>query len=278
MTCRATSAATRRRISIAASPATSPPPRRCAARSTFLRWRCWTVSARSASPPTLKDAGVALRLPQGADPSLPLALGGAGITLREITGLYAGLATDGFAVPLRLRPDDPRAPPAVPPAPRGGERRRGADPAVPRAARRRRRLEDRHELGRPRCLVARLRCAPRRRGVGRSARRHAAARGHRPRVGAAAARPRLRPAAPRSPSRPAARGARGGRASGFGRRAASAVSAERFGSECRRRPGAMSAPWAAAVRSRSWSTARSCPPAPPAAKPPGCRTLPASTD
>ncbi len=56
---------------------------------------------------TLKDAGVTLRLPQGADPALPLALGGAGITLRELTGLYADLATDGAAVPLRLRADDP---------------------------------------------------------------------------------------------------------------------------------------------------------------------------
>ncbi len=50
----------------------------------------------------LKAAGVALRLPPGADPSLPLALGGAGITLRELAGLYAALATDGVAQPLRL--------------------------------------------------------------------------------------------------------------------------------------------------------------------------------
>ncbi len=51
---------------------------------------------------TLKGAGVALRLPPGADPSLPLALGGAGITLRELVGLYAALGTDGTSVPLRL--------------------------------------------------------------------------------------------------------------------------------------------------------------------------------
>ncbi len=56
---------------------------------------------------TLKGAGVALRLPPGADPSLPLALGGDGITLRELAGLYAALATDGTAMPLRLRADDP---------------------------------------------------------------------------------------------------------------------------------------------------------------------------
>jgi penicillin-binding protein 1C len=53
----------------------------------------------------LRDAGVSLRLPAGADPALPLALGGAGITLRDLAGLYAGLATDGAAVPLRLRRD-----------------------------------------------------------------------------------------------------------------------------------------------------------------------------
>ena len=45
----------------------------------------------------LRLAGVTLRLPPGAAPSLPLALGGAGITLRDLTGLYAALATDGSA-------------------------------------------------------------------------------------------------------------------------------------------------------------------------------------
>jgi penicillin-binding protein 1C len=59
----------------------------------------------------LKLAGVALRLPPGAEPSLPLALGGAGITLRDLTGLYAALATDGTAGGPRL---------TLEPAPRGG--------------------------------------------------------------------------------------------------------------------------------------------------------------
>jgi penicillin-binding protein 1C len=45
----------------------------------------------------LKLAGVRLHLPAGAAPSLPLALGGAGITLRDLSGLYAALATDGSA-------------------------------------------------------------------------------------------------------------------------------------------------------------------------------------
>ncbi len=55
----------------------------------------------------LKLAGVALHLPAGALPSLPLALGGAGITLRDLTGLYAALATDGSAGAPRMLPDRP---------------------------------------------------------------------------------------------------------------------------------------------------------------------------
>jgi penicillin-binding protein 1C len=53
----------------------------------------------------LKLAGVTLHLPDGAAPSLPLALGGAGITLRDLTGLYAALATDGSAATPRLLPE-----------------------------------------------------------------------------------------------------------------------------------------------------------------------------
>jgi penicillin-binding protein 1C len=52
----------------------------------------------------VKGAGAVLDLPEGADPSLPLALGGAGITLRDLAGLYAALGTDGRAAPLRLQP------------------------------------------------------------------------------------------------------------------------------------------------------------------------------
>ncbi len=51
---------------------------------------------------TLRAAGATLRLPRGANPSLPLALGGAGITLRQAVALYAALATDGTGGPLRL--------------------------------------------------------------------------------------------------------------------------------------------------------------------------------
>jgi penicillin-binding protein 1C len=51
---------------------------------------------------TVKAAGVRLVLPEGADASLPLALGGAGISLRDAAGLYAALGSDGHAQPLRL--------------------------------------------------------------------------------------------------------------------------------------------------------------------------------
>ncbi len=56
---------------------------------------------------TLRAAGVTLRLPRGADPSLPLALGGDGVTLRQAAGLYAALATDGSGGELRLLADQP---------------------------------------------------------------------------------------------------------------------------------------------------------------------------
>jgi len=59
----------------------------------------------------LKRAGAPPRLPRGAEPSLPLALGGAGTTLREMTALYATLADGGRAAPLRLAPG-PAAEPA----------------------------------------------------------------------------------------------------------------------------------------------------------------------
>lgn len=52
----------------------------------------------------LKSAGAPPRLPPGAEPSLPLALGGAGTTLREMLGLYALLGDGGRAAPLSAVP------------------------------------------------------------------------------------------------------------------------------------------------------------------------------
>jgi penicillin-binding protein 1C len=57
----------------------------------------------------LKAAGAPPRLPEGAAPSLPLALGGAGTTLREMMALYATLADSGHAAPLRVTHGDPPA-------------------------------------------------------------------------------------------------------------------------------------------------------------------------
>jgi len=52
---------------------------------------------------TLRDAGARLDFPSGdSAPSLPLALGGVGISLFDLTRLYVGLAHDGRVAPLRL--------------------------------------------------------------------------------------------------------------------------------------------------------------------------------
>ena len=55
----------------------------------------------------LKAAGVTLRTPKSADqkPGLALALGGAGVTARELAALYAGLASGGDVKPLVWRED-----------------------------------------------------------------------------------------------------------------------------------------------------------------------------
>lgn len=50
----------------------------------------------------LASAGVPLILPRNAAPTLPLALGGAGISLRDLAALYAALATDGTVEKLHL--------------------------------------------------------------------------------------------------------------------------------------------------------------------------------
>ncbi len=58
----------------------------------------------------LKAAGAPPRLPLGADAALPLALGGAGETLRDMVTLYAMLADAGRAAPLRYQPGTEEAP------------------------------------------------------------------------------------------------------------------------------------------------------------------------
>lgn len=60
---------------------------------------------------TLRNGGARLTFPRGASaPTLPIALGGVGITLADLAMLYAALADGGAAVPLVYRRDAPAAP------------------------------------------------------------------------------------------------------------------------------------------------------------------------
>lgn len=59
----------------------------------------------------LRHAGATLVLPPGTlTPGLPVALGGASISLWDIATLYSGMARDGWVAPLRTTPDAPREP------------------------------------------------------------------------------------------------------------------------------------------------------------------------
>jgi penicillin-binding protein 1C len=53
----------------------------------------------------LTQVGVVPVLPKGAEPTLAVALGGVGLKLADLAGLYAGLARGGEAVTLRYRRD-----------------------------------------------------------------------------------------------------------------------------------------------------------------------------
>ncbi len=55
-------------------------------------------------------APAGLRLPHGAEGALPLILGGGGMTLRGLVGVYAAIATDGRLIPVHFRPTDAGAP------------------------------------------------------------------------------------------------------------------------------------------------------------------------
>lgn len=63
----------------------------------------------------LKAVGAPPHLPPEAEPSLPLALGGAGMTLRGMTALYAMLGDGGRAAPLVVQPATAPQLTAVPP-------------------------------------------------------------------------------------------------------------------------------------------------------------------
>jgi penicillin-binding protein 1C len=55
----------------------------------------------------LKQAGASLALPAGDAPGLPIALGGVGITLFDLTRLYSGFAGLGVVAPIRENLDEP---------------------------------------------------------------------------------------------------------------------------------------------------------------------------
>ncbi|MCG1032174.1 peptidoglycan glycosyltransferase PbpC [Bacillus amyloliquefaciens] len=55
----------------------------------------------------LRNAGLPLLLPAGAQPNLSLILGGAGARLADIAAAYSAFARQGRAGKLRLKPDDP---------------------------------------------------------------------------------------------------------------------------------------------------------------------------
>ena len=131
------------------------------------------------APRASRRPAAPLVLPKGEAPGLAMALGGVGITLTDLTMLYAGLARGGNAVPLIERVDATRAPRAAPPA-RSGRRlvcRQRADRHAAAGERRRRphRLQDRHLLRLSRRLVGRLRRQAHHRRLGRPAGRRAGA-------------------------------------------------------------------------------------------------------
>lgn len=64
----------------------------------------------------LTAAGTPLVLPRDAAPSLPIILGGAGLSMRQLMALYAGLATDGRVHPLGLFDGSSTPRPLLPPA------------------------------------------------------------------------------------------------------------------------------------------------------------------
>ncbi|GAB2900971.1 penicillin-binding protein 1C [Microbulbifer echini] len=56
---------------------------------------------------TLENAGLSLQFPSGGKPNLAMALGGVGVRLDQLTGIYASLARDGQAAAPRYLPEEP---------------------------------------------------------------------------------------------------------------------------------------------------------------------------
>src|SRR5690606_14592138 len=56
----------------------------------------------------LDNAGISLRFPRGAEPGLPVILGGAGVRLEDLAGAFTAFNRGGLAGPVRYTPDAPR--------------------------------------------------------------------------------------------------------------------------------------------------------------------------
>ena len=133
----------------------------------------------------LQQVGVEPVLPKGAEPSLAIALGGLGLKLSDLAGLYAALARGGEPIALTASARSVRAAEGAgrrhPAAVAGGGLVRHRHPAQRAGAGQRQagpdRLQDGDLLRLPRRLGGRLRRTPHHRRVGRPARwrRHAGA-------------------------------------------------------------------------------------------------------
>ena len=121
----------------------------------------------------LKQAGANLVLPKDEVPGLAMGLGGVGITLQDLVQLYCGLARLGSTRPLReiVSAGEPRDAPAADGSGRGlaGRQRPDRHAAAGKRPAQPDRVQDRHQLRLPRCLVGRLRRPHDHRGLGRTA-------------------------------------------------------------------------------------------------------------
>ena len=98
-----------RKTSIAISTVRFPPARRYSKSYNLPAVELLSQVAPSRFAATLRQAGAKLKLPRGAlEPSLPIALGGVGIDLEDVTMLYAGLANNGRVAKLRYLRSEPQ--------------------------------------------------------------------------------------------------------------------------------------------------------------------------
>ncbi|MEJ0047653.1 MAG: penicillin-binding transpeptidase domain-containing protein [Rhodospirillales bacterium] len=145
----------------------------------------WLGAARVAA--SLRGVGAAITIPGSGPATLPLALGGVGMNLWDLSALYAGLADGGMVCPLRVLQDETSPTGArADDAPVGqrylhdiAQRAAAIRPVEPLAEAHR--LQDRHIVWIPRRLGIRQHAVRHDRRLGRPRRRYAAAGRLRPR-------------------------------------------------------------------------------------------------